>query len=65
MFKLEHGEKDQGLGKKMIPVLGKLVNRNESAWKDDFAANSALRASFRVSSILSVSKSLHGLMWYV
>ncbi|XP_054274566.1 coiled-coil domain-containing protein 130 homolog [Macrosteles quadrilineatus] len=48
MFKLEHGTSDEGSAKKLNPTLGRLINRNHTAWKDDFAANSALRAQFRV-----------------
>lgn len=52
MFKLEHGTNDEGTAKKTNPALGRLINRNHTAWKDDFAANSALRTQFRASSLL-------------
>lgn len=48
MFKLEHGVDDQSTAKKGAPALGKLINRNFTTWKDDFSANYALRAQFRV-----------------
>lgn len=48
MYKLEHGSKDESTAKRVAPVLGRLMNRNEEAWKDDFAANAALRSKFRV-----------------
>lgn len=48
MFKLEHGSKDESTAKRVAPVLGRLVNRNEEMWKDNFSANAALRAKFRV-----------------
>lgn len=48
MFKLEHGTGDQNTAKKVNPTLGRLINRNHTTWRDDFAANSALRAQFRV-----------------
>uniref|UniRef100_A0A1B6DGS5 Uncharacterized protein n=1 Tax=Clastoptera arizonana TaxID=38151 RepID=A0A1B6DGS5_9HEMI len=48
MFKLEHGSADQTIAKRVAPTLCKLINRNSTAWKDDFSANSALRAQFRV-----------------
>lgn len=48
MYKLEHGNKDESTAKRVAPVLGRLMNRNEEAWKDDFAANAALRSKFRV-----------------
>ncbi|XP_034232977.1 coiled-coil domain-containing protein 130 homolog [Thrips palmi] len=47
MYKLEHGNKDESTAKRVAPVLGRLMNRNEEAWKDDFAANAALRSKFR------------------
>lgn len=48
MYKLEHGNKDESTAKRVAPVLGRLMNRNEEKWKDDFAANAALRSKFRV-----------------
>lgn len=48
MFKLEHGTGDQNTAKKVNPTLGRLINRNHTTWRDDFAANSALRDQFRV-----------------
>lgn len=47
MFKLEHGSKDESTAKRVAPVLGRLMNRNEETWKDNFSANAALRAKFR------------------
>ncbi|XP_035794322.1 coiled-coil domain-containing protein 130 homolog [Anopheles albimanus] len=47
MFKLEHGVKDQKVGEEAKPVLGRLFQRNSSVWRDDFEANSQLRANFR------------------
>ncbi|KAK3924671.1 Coiled-coil domain-containing protein 130-like protein [Frankliniella fusca] len=47
MYKLEHGSKDESTAKRVAPVLGRLMNRNEEAWKDDFSANAALRSKFR------------------
>ncbi|ETN60187.1 coiled-coil domain-containing protein 130 [Anopheles darlingi] len=47
MFKLEHGAKDQKVGEEAKPVLGRLFQRNSSVWRDDFEANSQLRANFR------------------
>jgi coiled-coil domain-containing protein 130 len=48
MFKLEHGSADNKKSKEANPKLSRLLDKNESLWKDDFAANSALRAKFRV-----------------
>lgn len=47
MFKLEHGAKDQKSAEDTKPVLSKLYQRNEDVWKDNFEANSKLRAEFR------------------
>ncbi|KAJ1523699.1 hypothetical protein ONE63_001533 [Megalurothrips usitatus] len=47
MFKLEHGSKDESTAKQVKPVLGRLMNRNEEKWKDDFMANAILRSKFR------------------
>uniref|UniRef100_A0A2M4BT55 Putative c2c2-type zn-finger protein n=1 Tax=Anopheles marajoara TaxID=58244 RepID=A0A2M4BT55_9DIPT len=47
MYKLEHGAKDQKVGEEAKPVLGRLFQRNSSVWRDDFEANSQLRANFR------------------
>lgn len=49
MYKLEHGNQDESTAKRVAPVLGRLLNRNEEKWKDHFAANAALRSKFRVS----------------
>lgn len=51
MFKLEHKNNDAGVSKKASATLNKLLSRQEDIWKDDFAANSALRAKFRVMSM--------------
>lgn len=48
MFKLEHKNNDMTTSKKSVASLNKLIDRQESVWKDDFAANSILRAKFRV-----------------
>ncbi|XP_058056637.1 coiled-coil domain-containing protein 130 homolog [Anopheles bellator] len=47
MYKLEHGAKDQKTADEAKPVLGRLFQRNDSVWRDDFEANSRLRAQFR------------------
>jgi coiled-coil domain-containing protein 130 len=47
MFKLEHGAKDQNTAEDVKPVLSKLYQRNDDVWKDNFEANSKLRAEFR------------------
>lgn len=47
MFKLEHGAKDQKTADDTKPVLSKLYQRNDDVWKDNFEANSNLRAAFR------------------
>lgn len=49
MYKLEHGAKDTKAAEEAKPVLGRLFQRNDSVWRDDFEANSRLRAQFRVS----------------
>lgn len=49
MFKLEHKNNDANTSKKSVASLNKLLDRQESVWKDDFAANSILRAKLRVS----------------
>ncbi|XP_053696039.1 coiled-coil domain-containing protein 130 homolog [Sabethes cyaneus] len=49
MYKLEHGAKDTKVAEDAKPVLGALYQRNTSIWKDDFEANSRLRAEFRAS----------------
>ncbi|XP_055640567.1 coiled-coil domain-containing protein 130 homolog isoform X2 [Toxorhynchites rutilus septentrionalis] len=49
MYKLEHGAKDTKAAEDAKPVLGQLYQRNSSIWKDDFEANSRLRAEFRAS----------------
>lgn len=48
MFKLEHKNKDISISKKSSAALNRLLDRQECVWKDDFAANSALRERFRV-----------------
>ncbi|KAL1117377.1 hypothetical protein AAG570_004703 [Ranatra chinensis] len=47
MFKLEHGSNDADKSKRAKAKLDRLLDRNDTQWKDDFAANSALRAKFR------------------
>lgn len=47
MFKLEHTNKDISNSKEQSSALNKLLMRNENVWQDDFAANQALRRSFR------------------
>lgn len=47
MYKLEHGAKDQKTAEDVKPVLSKLYQRNDDVWKDNFEANSKLRADFR------------------
>lgn len=47
MFKLEHGAKDQNTAEDTKPILSKLYLRNDDVWKDNFEANSKLRAEFR------------------
>lgn len=47
MFKLEHGAKDQKTADDTKPVLSRLYQRNDDVWKDNFEANSKLRAEFR------------------
>ncbi|KAK7575836.1 hypothetical protein V9T40_012122 [Parthenolecanium corni] len=49
MFKLEHKNNDVVVSKKSSVVLNRLLERQEDVWKDDFAANSALRAQLRAS----------------
>ncbi|XP_053677515.1 coiled-coil domain-containing protein 130 homolog [Anopheles nili] len=48
MYRLEHGAKDTQIAEEVKPVLGRLFHRNDSVWRDDFEANSRLRAQFRV-----------------
>lgn len=47
MFRLEHKTEDADVAKLEKPRLGKLVNRNETIWKDDYQANCLLRNNFR------------------
>ncbi|KAF4519610.1 hypothetical protein B566_EDAN003777 [Ephemera danica] len=47
MFKLEHGEGDKSKAQDQAPRLQQLAGLREERWKDDYAANSALRATFR------------------
>jgi coiled-coil domain-containing protein 130 len=47
MFKLEHGVKDQKAASDAKPVISKLFQRNDDVWRDNFEANSKLRAQFR------------------
>lgn len=49
MFKLEHGTSEKNRVNKVSPALAKLQCRNDAKWRDDFAANSNLRAIFRAS----------------
>ncbi|KAL9708269.1 hypothetical protein quinque_011787 [Culex quinquefasciatus] len=49
MYKLEHGAKDTKAAEDAKPVLGQLYQRNSGVWRDDFEANSRLRAEFRAS----------------
>ena len=55
MFKLEHKNNDVNVSKKSSATLNRLLSRQEDVWKDDFAANSFLRARFRVSFISIIS----------
>ncbi|KAJ9587199.1 hypothetical protein L9F63_019279, partial [Diploptera punctata] len=50
MFKLEHGNDDQKQARGVQPALARLTERRDKIWHDDYAANSALRQQFRVSS---------------
>jgi coiled-coil domain-containing protein 130 len=47
MYKLEHGAKDEKAAEDAKPVISKLYQRNDDVWKDNFEANSKLRAEFR------------------
>lgn len=47
MYKLEHGAQDQKMADDVKPVLSKLYQRNDDVWRDNFEANSKLRAEFR------------------
>lgn len=47
MFKLEHGAKDEKTAEDSKPVLSNLYKRNDDVWRDNFEANSKLRAEFR------------------
>uniref|UniRef100_A0A1Q3F0F4 Putative c2c2-type zn-finger protein n=1 Tax=Culex tarsalis TaxID=7177 RepID=A0A1Q3F0F4_CULTA len=49
MYKLEHGAKDTKAAEDAKPVLGQLYQRNSAVWRDNFEANSRLRAEFRAS----------------
>lgn len=49
MYKLEHGAKDLKTAEDAKPVIGQLYRRNDDVWRDNFEANSRLRAEFRVS----------------
>lgn len=48
MYKLEHGEDDKNTAKSRKSALEGVIALNESRWKDDYSANCALRATFRV-----------------
>lgn len=47
MFKLEHTESDKKSSEDAKPRLRRLYQRNETAWSDNYEANSRLRATFR------------------
>lgn len=47
MFKLEHGATDLKAAEDAKPVLGKLYERNEDVWRDNYESNAKLRAAFR------------------
>jgi coiled-coil domain-containing protein 130 len=47
MFKLEHQTTDQTAAQAAAPRLKQLLNRADDVWKDNYAANAALRADFR------------------
>ncbi|KAL0277668.1 UNVERIFIED_CONTAM: hypothetical protein PYX00_004880 [Menopon gallinae] len=47
MFKLEHQNKDENVGKKQTERINRLLQRNDDVWKDNFSANLALRKIFR------------------
>lgn len=47
MYKLEHGTNDMSSSKSKASHLNKLLDRQESVWKNDFDANRVLRDSFR------------------
>ncbi|KAL5286821.1 CCDC130 family protein [Megaselia abdita] len=47
MYKLEHQTKDAQAGDDAKPALEKLYMRNTDVWKDNYEANSMLRAQFR------------------
>lgn len=48
MFKLEHIAKDVKSGDTSKPVIGRLYERNDDVWRDNYEANCRLRATFRV-----------------
>lgn len=48
MYKLEHGAKDEKVADDDKPLLGKLYERNDDVWRDDYDSNCKLRAAFRV-----------------
>ena len=48
MYKLEHGANDLKTAEDAKPILGKLYERNEDVWRDNYEANCRLRAAFRV-----------------
>lgn len=47
MYKLEHQTKDTQAGEDAKPALEKLYTRNTDVWRDNYEANSMLRAQFR------------------
>lgn len=49
MFKLEHIANDVKSGASAKPVIGRLYERNDDVWRDNYEANCQLRATFRVS----------------
>lgn len=55
MFKLEHQNKDENVGKKQKERINMILQRNDDVWKDNFSANLALRKIFRVDVHLSMS----------
>lgn len=47
MFKLEHTATDLKVAEDAKPILGKLYERNDDFWRDDYLSNSKLRQTFR------------------
>lgn len=48
MYKLEHGAEDTKTARSRDSALDSAIALSEAQWGDDYASNSALRASFRV-----------------